>query len=436
MKLQKKISRSTIIIVLAALIVSYLLTILVVYRQTLRLVEDELVSEADYMIAAVNIAGEDYLEDLDAVRRSTRVTLIDEQGDVLYDYVGGAKEENHKRRPEVIEALKSGSGKDVRKSVTTGKDTVYFAKMMEDGRIFRVSKSIDTALVISLRILPWIGLIMLVMCGVSWRISKWQVKKIIAPLNQMDLEDPMKNQVYEELTPLLVNIDELNKEKEKIGKMRKEFTANVSHELKTPLTSISGYAELMKDGLVKKEDMAEFSNRIYGESKRMISLIEDVIQLSRLDEEVEVEKEEIDLFELTLMTVNRLSPMAAKYKVHIKMTGEPVTITGIKKVIEEMVQNLCENAIKYNKENGEVTVWVGKTLQGIKISVADTGIGIPKNQLDRVFERFYRVDVSHSKEVEGTGLGLSIVKHGAILHDAKIQIDSEKDQGTKVEIVF
>ncbi|MBQ2986445.1 MAG: hypothetical protein IJE23_03080 [Tyzzerella sp.] len=226
-------------------------------------------------------------------------------------------------------------------------------------------------------------------------------------------------------------------EDEEIVKLRKEFSANVSHELKTPLTSISGYAEIMKSGMVNREDMIVFSERIYKEASRMIALIDDIIKLSKLDEDsVEVEHEDVDLYELAGDIVERLAMSARKRSVCVELSGEPVVLYGVKQVLDEMIFNLCENAIKYNVPGGKVKLWVGQTPEGVKIIVEDTGIGIPKDQQERVFERFYRVDKSHSRETGGTGLGLSIVKHGAMLHHAQIKVDSEIGKGTKMEVIF
>ena len=250
----------------------------------------------------------------------------------------------------------------------------------------------------------------------------------------------MSSQLEQTISELKSANNELQKDIEKkneIDEMRKEFLANVSHELKTPLTSISGYAEIMKSGIVKPEDMPRFSEKIYNEARRLITLVEDIIKLSHLDEgKVELEKEDIDLYELTREIISRLAPQASAKKVHMELTGESVIYNGVRQILDEMVYNICENAIKYNQEGGEIRVWVGNTLNGKKIIVTDTGIGIPKNQQERIFERFYRVDKSHSKEIGGTGLGLSIVKHGAILHNAKIHVDSELGKGTRMELTF
>ena len=233
------------------------------------------------------------------------------------------------------------------------------------------------------------------------------------------------------------NNEMMNRAEEEIVKMRKEFSANVSHELKTPLTSISGYAEIMKSGMVNREDMIVFSERIYKEASRMITLIDDIIKLSKLDEEnVEIEREEVDLYELSRDIIDRLGMSAKKRNVQVELSGESVVYFGARQMLDEMIFNLCENAIKYNVPDGRVNLWVGNTSEGIKVIVQDTGIGIPGDQQERIFERFYRVDKSHSKETGGTGLGLSIVKHGAIFHHAQIKVESEVGKGTKMEVIF
>ena len=313
----------------------------------------------------------------------------------------------------------------------------YYAVQLSDGTVLRVSKTMDTALRTAVKVLPGMGVIAVLMLLLAAALSRRQVTRMIRPINELDLNVPLENEMYEELTPLLKRIDEQNKQKDAIADMRKEFSANVSHELKTPLTSISGYAEIMKNGLVKPEDMKVFSERIYNEASRLITLVEDIIKLSKLDEgAIEVEKEEVDLYELTREIVSRLAPQAEKRSVHVEVTGENVIYYGVRQILDEMIYNICENAIKYNKKGGSVSVWVGATLKGKKVIVTDTGIGIPEDQQERIFERFYRVDKSHSKETGGTGLGLSIVKHGAIMHDAQIHVESEMGKGTKMELTF
>ena len=436
--MRKKIQSSMILVITLTLIIAYAITTLVVYRQTIHIMEGEVRQEADYINVALDTFGESYLKTMDNVHADTRITLIDPDGRVKYD----SKEDdvtlqNHKNRPEVKAALKNGSGQDIRESNTLNKEMFYYAVKLENGDVLRVSKTVDTAFRTAMKVFPAMGLIALIMLAFAGILVKWQVTRLIRPINRLDLENPLENDVYEELTPLLKSIDKQNKEKDAVANMRKEFSANVSHELKTPLTSISGYAEIMKSGLVKPEDMKSFAERIYNEARRLITLVEDIIKLSHLDEgKVELERQDVDLYELTREIISRLSPQASAKKVHMELTGESVIYNGVRQILDEMVYNICENAIKYNKEGGEIRIWVGNTLNGKKIIVTDTGIGIPKNQQERIFERFYRVDKSHSKEIGGTGLGLSIVKHGAILHNAKIHVDSELGKGTRMELTF
>lgn len=438
MKLKKKIQNSMILVVLTSLILTYGTMIFVVYYQTMEILKDEIQQEADYIEAAVSISGVSYLEDMDEVRENTRVTLIADSGEVLYD--SGKREEdleNHLDRPEIQEALKTGSGHDVRRSETLDQDMFYYAVKLDDGTVLRVSKNMGTVFSTAMSILPMMGMIACCMVIFALLLAKWQTAKLIYPINHLNLAEPLENDMYEELTPLLQSIDKQNREKDAVANMRKEFSANVSHELKTPLTSISGYAEIMKDGLVRPEDMKTFSERIYNEASRLITLVEDIMKLSKLDEgAVELEKEEVDFYMLTREICSRLAPQAEKRNVRVEVTGEPVHYLGVRQVLDEMLYNMIENAIKYNKEGGLVSVWVGNTLQGIKIIVRDTGIGIPKEEQKRIFERFYRVDKSHSKATGGTGLGLSIVKHGALMHGAKIHVESEVNKGTKMELIF
>ncbi|QDW74864.1 two-component sensor histidine kinase [Lachnospiraceae bacterium KGMB03038] len=439
MKLRNKIQKSMILVIATTLMIAYAMTTVVVYRQNVGLMEEEIRQESDYICTAISIAGTSYLEEMDEVRENTRVTLIAEDGNVLYDSgdTDGSTLENHKDRPEVREALILGEGQDVRRSDTLDQEMFYYAVRIEDGSVLRVAKSMDNVLHTAFEVLPMMGLIAVIMLVFAFMLTKWQVKRLIRPINELKLEKPLENEIYEEITPLLNRIDEQNKEKDAVANMRKEFSANVSHELKTPLTSISGYAEIMKNGMVRPEDMKKFSERIYNEASRLITLVEDIIKLSKLDEgEIEIEKEDVDLYELTREICSRLSPQANTRNVHVEVTGEPVVYHGIRQVLDEMIYNICENAIKYNKDGGSLSVWVGNTLQGKKVIVTDTGIGIPEDQQERIFERFYRVDKSHSKETGGTGLGLSIVKHGAMIHNAQIHVESEVGKGTKMEITF
>lgn len=439
--MRAKIQKTLEMILISTLLISYLLMTAIVYHQTLHLLRDEVQQEAEYIKKAVAIAGSDYLnelKDLDEVDVETRVTWIDENGDVKYDSKRDATTlENHASRPEIKAAVRDGSGADIRTSGTLGQQMYYYAVSLEDGTVLRLSKTTNSMAATALQMLPIMVVIAGAMLILAWLLSKWQTARIIKPINDLDIENPLENDVYDELSPLLLAIDTQNKEKDAIAQMRKEFSANVSHELKTPLTSISGYAEIMMNGLVKPEDITTFSERIYKEAKRLITLVEDIIKLSKLDEEsVELEKEDVNLYELTREVCSFLSPQAQKKHIHVEISGGNVMYHGIRQILDEMIYNICENAIKYNVDGGRVTIWVGNTLEGPKIIVEDTGIGIPKDHQDRIFERFYRVDKSHSKERGGTGLGLSIVKHGAILHDIKVDVESEENKGTKITMQF
>lgn len=436
--MRQKMQHSMVFVLTATLVIAYIFLTGIMYRQTVTTVEEEIHREADYISKAVQISGTEYLNQMDEVRANTRITWISAEGTVLYDSTEDEHTfENHKNRPEVKKAFAKGEGEDIRKSDTIGEEMCYYAEKMPDGTVLRVSRTMNSAMKSAFHILPFMIFLALIMIVTAWLLSKWQIECLIRPINTLDLENPLEQEMYPELQPLLERIEQSNKEKEAVAAMRREFSANVSHELKTPLTSISGYAEIMKDGLVRQEDMQHFSEKIYQEASRLITLVEDIIKLSRLDEgRVELEKEEVDLYELSREIISRLAPQAAKNRVRLELTGESVKYTGIRQILDEMIYNITENAIKYNNPGGKVSVWAGNTLQGKKVVVTDNGIGIPEDQIDRIFERFYRVDKSHSKERGGTGLGLSIVKHGVILHHGEVHVESKLGEGTRIELVF
>ena len=436
--MRQKMQHSMVFVLTATLVIAYIFLTGIMYRQTVTTVEEEIHREADYISKAVQISGTEYLNQMDEVRANTRITWISAEGTVLYDSTEDEHTfENHKNRPEVKKAFAKGEGEDIRKSDTIGEEMCYYAEKMPDGTVLRVSRTMNSAMKSAFHILPFMIFLALIMIVTAWLLSKWQIERLIRPINTLDLENPLEQEMYPELQPLLERIEQSNKEKEAVAAMRREFSANVSHELKTPLTSISGYAEIMKDGLVRPEDMQHFSEKIYQEASRLITLVEDIIKLSRLDEgRVELEKEEVDLYELSREIISRLAPQAAKNRVRLELTGESVKYTGIRQILDEMIYNITENAIKYNNPGGKVSVWAGNALQGKKVVVTDNGIGIPEDQIDRIFERFYRVDKSHSKERGGTGLGLSIVKHGVMLHHGEVHVESKLGEGTRIELVF
>ena len=273
-------------------------------------------------------------------------------------------------------------------------------------------------------------------------------KSITEPINKINLENPKSTVEYRELSPLVEKIEaqntqivnqmtDLRIEHDNQDALRRDFTANVSHELKTPLTSISGYAELIKTGIAKDEDVRRFAGKIYDESQRLITLVGDIIKLSQLDcKDMPVEVSNIDLYETCETVISQLELAAKDKNVTMKLQGEHIKMTVAGKIVEEMIFNLCDNSVKYNRLGGKVTVSLKQCIDGVEVTVSDTGIGIPKEDINRIFERFYRVDKSHSKEIGGTGLGLSIVKHGALFLGASVSVESEIDKGTTVRIVF
>ncbi len=374
------------------------------------------------------------------IRTKNRITLIRADGTVCYDSAaGGGRLENHAGRREFIDALNTGTGRAVRYSDTMLRKTLYSAVRMADGGVLRIScdqHSVGVLIFGMSQPLLFMLVIALILSGV---MASLLAKKITEPLNKIDLDNPENCQVYEEMEPFVRRIAEENYEKAEREQLRRQFSANVSHELKTPLTSISGFAELMKSGGIDLNTMREFACDIYNESQRLIALVNDIIKLSRLDEQsVTMEKERIDLYETAAKICRALKPAAAEKRVTVSVTGRAGYINGVPQVIHEMIYNLCDNAVKYNKEGGSVTVSVLPDEDGseVTLTVSDTGIGIPEKDRDRVFERFYCVDKSRSKSVGGTGLGLSIVKHGAKYHDAELFMESKEGEGSAFTLIF
>lgn len=435
MKLRTKIHKGMLLLIAVTLLISYSSFTYIVYRQSVSFNRNEVRQEAQY-IKRLLANSTSLLETVDTALSNTRITVIDTEGNVLYDSNKGITFENHLQRPEVQAALKGGIGEDIRTSDSLGTKMFYYAEKV-NGNILRIAKKFDTVWVTALRILPIILVTGLIMLIIAYLLAKILVNKIIVPINQINLANPLERKNYDEIIPLLASIEKQNIEKEKVDTMRKEFSANVSHELKTPLTSISGFAELIKDGIVQKQDIPNFAERIYNEAQRLIALIDNIILISKLDEDkVSIEKEEVNLFNLVMEICARLNPVACQKDVHIEISGENVTIFGIRYILDEMLYNLCENAIKYNKEHGTVKIWVGKDLATNKIIIEDTGIGIDKEHQERIFERFYRVDKSHNSKLGGSGLGLSIVKHAAMIHNMKIKLESSPEKGTTFILEF
>lgn len=375
-----------------------------------------------------------------------RITLIHNDGTVYFDnMVDASRLENHSLREEFVAAKEKGAAKVSRYSSTMTDKTLYFAKSLQNGDVLRISCDQHSVAVLVLGMSQTLLIMLVLAVIISGIAAVWTSRRITNPLNQINLEKPESCAVYEELKPFTKRIAEENYEKIQREELRKQFTANVSHELKTPLTSISGFAEILKNGGTDEKTTKDFAGTIYEESQRMISLVNDIIKLSKLDEKsISLEKEPIELLGLSKEIAKILSASAKAKNVKLDVHGDSGKIMGVQPVIYEMIYNLIDNAIKYNVQNGTVEVTVkeenpekGHTF-GNKtvISVRDTGIGIPKNEQDRVFERFYRIDKSRSKELGGTGLGLSIVKHAAKFHDAAINLSSKEGEGSTFTITF
>ena len=547
----KKIFKSIMAVCTVVLVLGLAFVMGILYRYFGKQISTELEKEASYVAQGVELSGVEYLEKLNG--KNARITLIDQDGSVLYDSQAEASSmENHGDREEVKEAAETGKGEAVRMSETLSEKTIYYALRLTDGSILRVSSTQYSVLALVYQLIVpvlWILLLMIVLSGVfAFRLSK----KVVEPVNNLDLEHPEENEIYEEVAPLLSRMYKQNKEiknqidtarrqqeefsiitenmqeglvvidrytmilsgnssvwklfhvngpkngesvyvlnrseefqsiidkaldgkhneavlkvdgsdihvianpvmreeqvegavlllvniTEKLEreKLRREFSANVSHELKTPLTSISGFAEIIQDGYVKEEDVRAFAGRIYKEAQRLITLVEDVLRISQLDEgEVPYEWTETDLYQTAKNVFGTLSEAAKKQDVHLYIEGDRVQLHTVPNILEEVLFNLCDNAIKYNKPGGSVCICLTENEESVCISVKDNGVGIPKEDQSRVFERFYRVDKSHSKEIGGTGLGLSIVKHGVSFLGGEVELESTPGQGTEITISF
>ena len=541
-----KIFRSTVLVAVAVLLCSLGVVMGVLYNHFTQVQVQQLKAELSLAVTGTEQYGNAFLENVEADR--FRVTWIDRDGTVLFDtQVDQTTMENHADREEIQEALESGTGSAVRTSSTLTEQTYYESRRLKDGTVLRISASQESAWSLMMGMLWPVMLIAVLAIGLSAFLARRMAAKIVEPLNRLDLEQPLKNDVYEEISPLLHRIhrqhrqitaqmeqlrrkaDEFSQitgamqeglvlldgegtilsinpaakrlfeaEDDCVGRnflmidrtsmmrgavndaldrgrgyarasrggrdyqfelsriesdgavigavvlafdvterlhaeqMRREFSANVSHELKTPLQGIIGSAELMENGLVKQEDMPRFVGHIRKEASRLVNLIEDIIRLSQLDEGADMPTENVDMLALAEEVKAILEKSAAEKNVSVSVTGTGFTVMGVRRMLQEIVYNLCDNAIKYNVPGGSVRVHVEQDC----LTVADTGIGIPEEHQARVFERFYRVDKSHSKASGGTGLGLSIVKHAAACHKAEIHLESTPGKGTTITVQF
>ena len=401
----------------------------------------ELQNECSLVIKGYKLDDISYLESIED--SSLRVTLIDLEGNVIFDnQLNESEMENHASREEFKEAKENGYGISKRYSSSLLK-TFYYVAYKLDNNIIRVSKVADSTLyILFINLWPlYIVAIVLIICSIL--LGFLLSKKIVDPINNINLEHPLENNKYKEIEPLLIRIEtqknELMKENEEVlnaSKVRQEFTSNVSHELKTPLHVISGYAELIKEGIVKDSDVKEFGEKIYSEASRMSKLVEDIMKISKLESDKTIEKTQLNLKNIVVAIVDSLMIEADKKNVKFKLSLNDCSISGNYDSIYSLIFNLVDNAIKYNKTNGKITIKLQEVSNNVILSVKDTGIGIPKEDLDRIFERFYRVDKSRSKDSGGTGLGLAIVKHSLIVNNATIKVESELKKGSTFTVTF
>ena len=404
---------------------------------------------ADLSVSAKLLKDTHYFEsvniDIDEIDLSTdlnelRVTWIDEDGTVLYDNDASAELlSNHNDRPEIQEAFDKGSGEAIRKSDTMNKTTFYYAVLLDNGTVLRVATNAQSLWSVFMSAAPIIALIILLIIAICIFISHMLTKQLLLPIEMMaeNLEDSDYESPYKELEPLAEMLRSQHTDILAAAKARQDFTANVSHELKTPLTAISGYAELLDGGMVGEEQQKHFYQEIRKNADRLLALINDIIRLSDLDRKGhEPSFGVIDLYEVVKECMDELTVNAKQRNVNISLDGESCNVHGSKDMLKELVENLAQNAIRYNNAGGKVWVSVTKRDGRSVLTVKDNGIGIPASEQERIFERFYRVDKSRSKATGGTGLGLAIVKHIVEIHDAKIELDSAPGVGTAISVMF
>ena len=545
-----KIFKSILSVAIAVLLASLVVITGMLYQYFGTMQESQLKDELSLAASATEQLGQSYLSQLDSDRY--RLTWVDEDGTVIFDtHADSASMDNHENREEIKEALLTGTGSSVRQSSTLTEQTIYEAVRLEDGSVLRISVSRATAFVLVIGMFQPILMVLFFAAGLSAWLARRMAKRVVEPLNNLNLDQPMENEAYEELSPLLHRIhtqhieieqkmqelqhkrDEFDQitdnmkealvlldhsgrilsinpaaknlyeiasvtigedfltlerkqfmrealeqakvqghaefraqkngrdyqfdvnridsdgntrgmvilayditEQVNAEKHRQAFTANVSHELKTPLQAIIGSAELMENGIVKTDDLPRFVGHIRKEASRLLYLIDDIIRLSQLDEGAEMDQEDVPLKQLAEDVCETLTDAAKLKDVTLEVTGEDVVMRGVRRLLYEILYNLCDNAIKYNRAGGSVTVSVSQKTNEICVSVKDTGIGIPPEHQDKIFERFYRVDKSHSKQSGGTGLGLSIVKHAVQYHHGKIVLASQVNVGTTITVLF
>lgn len=428
----------------ALTVLSVVLTLVLATIAYYELFKKEVLADLRSYAHVLECAG--VYENMDSVREyagaqtDVRVTLVDPDGAVRYDsQVDAADMDNHENRPEIAAALQTGSGEAIRDSDTIGLNLFYYATRLDNGAVLRVGKESGSIWALFATILPWIVGIGAGLILVGLVLSHYLTKQLLEPIERManDMEHMDSMTVYKEMVPFTEKIRRQHEDIMKNARMRQDFTANVSHELKTPLTAISGYSELIENGMAGDADTVRFAAEIHKNSKRLLTLINDIIRLSELDaSELNLTTQEVDLYEIARTCVDMLQINGEKHDISISLCGSSCVMNANREMMEEIVYNLCDNAIRYNNVGGSVKVRVARVDGHVMLSVKDTGIGIPAEDQQRIFERFYRVDKSRSQLTGGTGLGLAIVKHIVEQHGARLEIDSVLGEGTEIRVFF
>lgn len=437
--MKKKINLQFLIMSVTAIILTLVISTLVSYEVLKDEVMEDLHTYARVLVETGAFSDMDHIS-YDAKEDGLRVTVIAEDGSVEYDSNANASGmDNHEKRPEIEAAIESGEGSTIRRSSTLERSMFYYAVRLDNGNVLRVAKESDNVLSIMSSTFPLLLGLAAVLFAVGALFSHLLTKSIVAPVEQManDMDHLESIRVYKELRPFITTIQKQHEDIRKNADMRQEFTANVSHELKTPLTSISGYSELIESGMATDEDVVRFAGEIHQNANRLLTLINDIIRLSELDVSTqEVVYEQLDLYAMAEKCVDMLQVNAENHDVTLQLSGKSAYVSANREMMNELLYNLCDNAIRYNKKGGRVDVSVEETDTEVILSVKDTGIGISKEHQERIFERFYRVDRSRSKLTGGTGLGLAIVKHIVAQHHANLELESEKDAGTQIRVRF
>jgi len=394
----------------------------------------------DAQVIAALLESDDAPQVLSELQDALRVTIINGDGSVVFDSrADAAQMQSHLDRPEIAQAMEDGEGRDVRRSETLERSTFYYAMRLEDGRVLRAAKEASSIWSVYLRAAPLILLMLLALAGFCAAAAGAMTRRVVGPIQRMteEADGEEQSEIYPELRPLLLKIHSQHEEILRSANMRVEFTANVSHELKTPLTSITGYAELIESGMAEGEMIKRFAGEIHKSASRLLTLINDIIRLSQMDEAGhEIEREIVDPALTAELVTEQLRMSAEKHRVNVHVDARPCLISADRRMIEELIYNLLDNAIRYNVRGGSVRLTVRPVKEHVLVLVQDTGIGISREHQERVFERFYRVDKSRSKATGGTGLGLAIVKHIAARHGAAITMKSELGKGTTIVVRF